>query len=183
MKQPRKIVVAVLAIASLAVAGVAVAYATGVAFTPSGGVIHACVNVENGGVRVLDPQSGRQDLQQCRANETGIDWSQVGPPGPGGADGAPGPAGSNGVSGYEVVTATSPIVLQGRIGSATATCPTGKVPVGGGNLTPYVVVPPPTNVTLYDTTLSSYPNGSGWTVTIFSGYGGAFTVYAVCVSA
>jgi hypothetical protein len=179
MTRSQKLVLATLVGAALIFAGVA----TGVAFTNSQNVIHACVNVENGQVRLLDVQSGQQDRQQCRANETAIDWNQSGPAGTDGPAGVTGPAGSagaDGVSGYEVVTSTSPTVGSNAAATAVASCPTGKRPVGGGIRAPFSQSP---YGVLGWQILSSFPDGSGWSASAMQNYTtqGSFTVYAVCV--
>ena len=117
MSRPRKTLVAALTIAALTLAGGAIAYGEGV-FAGDGGAITACANNDNGGLRMLDPQSLKPSLQACRDNETPVTW------GSGGAGG--------GISGYEVVTATSSDVGADYLASATATCPTGKKPISGG---------------------------------------------------
>ena len=57
-----------------------------------------------------------------------------GPPGPAGPQGSPGPqgpAGPTGASGYQVITQASPS-NSSTPKSLTATCPQGKVVIGGG---------------------------------------------------
>jgi len=102
--------------------------------------------------------------------------------GPTGATGPQGPAGANGSSGYQIVTASasSPSILGAFDG--TATCPEGKVVVGGGGQTGQF------GFRDYDDNLQdSFPSGNnGWTVRYF--YGGFpgphnLLVYAICVDA
>jgi hypothetical protein len=156
----------VLAIAALAMAGAAIAYATGTVSGGSGGVVLACANDGNGNLRALDPQSQRPSLQACKPDETPLGWSV---------------AGGGGVSGYEVVTAASQVVGSDGIAVGTATCPAGKKPLGGGMS--YVRGAVPTGY--YWTVVESYPDGSGWTVAAAENFapGIGFTVHAVCVSA
>ena len=123
------------AIATVALAG------TAYAAIPGGdGTIHGCYAKSGGTLRVIDASGNT-----CKSGETALDWNQQGVPGPQGPTGAkgdtgptgaqgpqgePGPAG---VSGYEQITVdrqTDPDVSI--FTSATATCPTGKVAVGGG---------------------------------------------------
>ena len=52
------------------------------------GVLEACVNPGNGGMRLVDAADA------CRPNETRVQWNIVGPAGPAGPAGPPGPAGS-----------------------------------------------------------------------------------------
>jgi hypothetical protein len=60
----------------------------------------------------------------------------IGPAGPGGPQGPAGPAGAAGVSGYEVVWQPYPAAPQNVAALTTitgsATCPAGKVAIGGG---------------------------------------------------
>jgi hypothetical protein len=53
--------------------------------------------------------------------------------------------------------------------------------MGGGLDAPYYAYP--FGSVLNATILASYPNGSGWTTTVYQGLGGTVTVYAVCVNA
>lgn len=67
------------------------------------------------------------------AGPAGADGAE-GPMGPAGADGATGPAGANGVSGGVTMKAVADIkyLAPGETGTATSTCPAGKVVIGGG---------------------------------------------------
>jgi hypothetical protein len=120
---------------------------------------------------------------------TGSAWTNagpvLGPKGDTGATGATGPQGPQGpqgpkgdpggVNGY-VVVVTNPLTLDPNTeDTGTATCPTGKVAVGGG-----VKVADPTELYM----IESYPNadGSGWNGTAGAFVSTTFTVYAVCVS-
>jgi Collagen triple helix repeat (20 copies) len=72
-----------------------VAYAS---IPDSSGVIHGCYNPK-GTLRVIDSST-----DTCKPNETGLDWSQTGPPGPQGSagpQGAPGPMGAPGPQGAQ----------------------------------------------------------------------------------
>jgi hypothetical protein len=119
---------ALAAVAALAGA----AYAT---IPGSDGVIHGCYAKSGGTLRVIDAS-----VTNCKSTETSLNWDQHGQPGPQGPQGEPGPAGPQGepgvpggLAGYEQVTVdeqTNPDVSI--FTSATATCPTGKVAVGGG---------------------------------------------------
>jgi hypothetical protein len=109
-----------------------------------------------------------------------------GPPGVQGEQGVPGAAGAtgaDGVSGYEVVQVAVPAPFAGQEASATAPCPEGKRPVGGGfSQTTFGFSG---GVTLR----RSFPadEGAGWHVTVQSptsgSGGGVITIYAVCVLA
>ena len=82
-----KILVA-LAIATVAVAGAALA-----AIPDGNGVIHACRKVNGGALRVVAKASA------CRSGERALAWSQQGPAGPAGAPGPAGPEGATGAQG------------------------------------------------------------------------------------
>jgi hypothetical protein len=117
---------------------------------------------------------------------TGSAWTNagpvLGPKGDTGATGATGPQGPQGpkgdpggLNGY-VVVVTNPLTLDPNTeDTGTASCPTGKVAVGGG-----VKVADPTELYM----IESYPNadGSGWNGTAAAFVSTTFTVYAVCVS-
>ena len=165
MSRPRKILVAALTIAALTLAGGAIAYGAGV-FAGGDGAITACANNDNGNLRALDSESSRPSLQACRDNETPVTWGS----GSGGS-----------TSGYQVVTATSSDIGADYLATGTATCPTGKKPVGGGMKYDLTAVSSPNHWTL----VQSYPDGSGWTVVAFENFGPAsqFTTYAVCIDA
>jgi hypothetical protein len=160
MKAHRRRALLLVSAAVIVLGAAGIAYATGLAFVGDDGVIQACANSANGNLRVLDPASNKAHLKKCTNGETAISWSQGGS--------------SNGVSGYEVVAVTSP----GKVGNATvsATCPDGKLPVGGG-----VKNSDPANFAWLD----SYPNGPSWTVRTFQqSYNPqvTMTVYAICVN-
>ncbi len=55
--------------------------------------IHACVQRDNGHVRIVSAG------EQCRHSETALGWNAEGPAGPAGAAGPAGPAGPKGDSG------------------------------------------------------------------------------------
>jgi hypothetical protein len=93
-----------LAVASAITAlGVAAAAASGAIPSGSDGAIHACYQkpgllTNPGAVRVIDKEAG----QNCRSNETALQWNQAGPKGdqgPTGAFGPPGPKGEPGAVG------------------------------------------------------------------------------------
>lgn len=102
----------------------------------------------------------------------------AGPPGPPGSQGAPG---QNGIGGHEVVhVATAMNSDQQK--TITATCPGGKVPVGGGG---YAIgaLGFPDELAL----VASYPvSGTGWRVVAHESdaYAGNWLVraYAVCAA-
>lgn len=80
------------------------------------------------------------------------------------------------LSGRDVVTDVTAISASSGNYTATASCTTGKVPIGGG-------VNAPTGSS-YNVSYS-YPTGSGFTASVFCGAGGActgnVTAYAICV--
>jgi hypothetical protein len=96
----------------------AVAYA---AIPDTNGQVHGCYTTSTllgppkGSLRVVDGS------EQCRASETAIAWSQVGPQGPAGATGAPGPTGATGVPGATgAMGSAGPQGAQGAPGPAGA---------------------------------------------------------------
>jgi hypothetical protein len=102
-----------------------------------------------------------------------------GAPGPEGPVGPVGPAGADGgLAGYEIVTGSAVVLTGGEVGSATASCPTGKAAVGGG-----VSVADPSVAGLM---VESRPLalGSGWSVSVFNDSAGDTTItpYAVCAN-
>jgi hypothetical protein len=133
-----------------------------VASIPDGsGVIHGCRDNKSGALRVIDTDRG----QTCRSGETTLTWNQAGPQGPAG------------IAGYEVVSASgSPVeIAQGLwvAGPVTATCPTGKVPLGGGGQTGT------SDVRLAE----SFPTANGWRATANAPHVSfQLNVYAICAS-
>jgi hypothetical protein len=104
-----------LAAAAVAALGAGIAYA---AIPDAAGVIHGCYRTslddEKGQLRVVS------EAENCRNNETPIQWSQTGPagpPGPPGADGADGEDGEDGEDGV------SPTVAQ--LAPGDPNCPEG----------------------------------------------------------
>jgi hypothetical protein len=97
----------------------------------------------------------------------------AGPAGPTGPTGPAGPTGAPGLSGVQVVTA-SDTVNPSTFGGVPATCPAGKVPIGGGVQTG--------NLNLNITT--TRPDGSGWGGRAYNSGGAALsmTTYAVCAT-
>ena len=99
-----------------------------------------------------------------------------GPPGPAGPTGPPGADG--GLAGYQIVTG-SPVAVAGlEVGSATASCPTGKLAIGGG-----VSV---TNPAVAGLMVESQPLalGAGWSVSVYNDSEDptSITPYAVCAN-
>ena len=82
------------------------------AFPSSDGRFWACVNAENGNVRIIDPTT-----TSCRTNEILVYWNQTGTAG---ASGATGVAGTNGATG-----ATGVAGANGAVGSSGAIESTG----------------------------------------------------------
>ena len=105
-------------------------------------------------------------------------------PGATGTQGPPGKDGKDGVSAYQIVTVSYTPTFPDGLGYAeihdiVASCPAGKVVVGGG----YSKQP-------LDTLGGSYPTGNGWTIknltmanNLFANPQPARTVYAICVYA
>lgn len=151
-RRMRSVLGAIIGVGTLGVAGIAATSIPG-----QGGVINACYNNINGGLRVIDSAT----TVVCKTGETAIQWNQagpegpVGPQGPGGppgpagsagpvgpqgsagpegpvgAQGPVGPAGPAGATGYEVVrTSGETNTADGK--AQAATCPSGKKAVGGG---------------------------------------------------
>jgi hypothetical protein len=73
-----------------AVIGLAAAMPALAAIPDAAGVIHACYNLVNGSLRVIDPASG-----SCRTGEAPLQWGVQGAPG---APGPTGPAGPPGIA-------------------------------------------------------------------------------------
>lgn len=89
------------------------------------GVLEACINGGNGGMRLVDSS------QQCHNNETRVSWNvtgPAGPTGPTGATGATGPAGPTGPTG--ATGSTGATGVTGATGPAGPAGPPG--PSAGG---------------------------------------------------
>ena len=82
------------------------------------GVIHSCY-LKNGGLRVID------STEQCKSNETALNFNQTGPQGPQGPAGPIGPKGPQGLQGLQG--------LQGPQGTTGATGDTGATGPAGTN--------------------------------------------------
>lgn len=147
---PAAVVVLVLSVGTVAVA----------AIPNARGGIHACRAKGIGILRVIDRDSG----ERCTKHEQALSWAQTGrrgPAGPPGNPGPPGPQGPTGVAGYEVVNGQVLDVPANDSASAGATCPPGKLPVGGG----YVILT--RNGDAYDHPVSgSFPQGDHWRVVV-----------------
>jgi len=101
------------------------------------GVLEACINPGNGGMRLVD------ESVACHNNETRIEWNVTGPAGPAGptgptgATGATGPAGPTGANG--ATGATGPAGPTGPPGPSSGgapfvwICTPAHFPNGGGN--------------------------------------------------
>lgn len=84
-----------------------------------GDVIHACVD-NKGKIRIVGPD------EVCKARETPLDWSIVGPQGPpglDGLDGLPGPEGQQGLPGLDGLP--GPVGPEGPLGSPGPAGPPG----------------------------------------------------------
>ena len=102
-------------------------------------VIYGCYQLDGGALRVIDTENP-SEAGCIHGVEGPLNWNQQGPVGPVGPSGPQGPAGPvgpagpagvDGVSGHEKVTALTPSSSQIQQGQA-ASCPHGKVVVGGG---------------------------------------------------
>lgn len=106
------------------------------------GPIRACVDHQNGQVRIVSPDDS------CRNNERSVEWNVEGPAGVAGAAGPAGPRGdigpagpdgapgAPGVSGWEQVVSTTIVLPAGGTKAAVARCPDGKQVFGGGFTSP-----------------------------------------------
>jgi Collagen triple helix repeat (20 copies) len=110
MKRHRVATAVVVAVAALAVGGIA--YAT---IPAADGTISGCYDTKTGALRVYD--TGSTKIPGCSSKEAALTWSQTGPQGPTGARGATGAQGPTGAQG-----ATGP---QGPTGAHGATGPQG----------------------------------------------------------
>jgi hypothetical protein len=176
-----------MALASALVLAVGSSVALG-AIPGAGGVISSCYAKTGGDLRVIDAATST-----CKSNESALSWNQqgipgpqgvpgpvgpAGPQGPTGPAGAQGPAGPAGVSGYEIVGQPITFDANSIVGMA-ATCPPGKVVLGGGwRPTSIFVAMPPYAV-------QDSPDGlTGWFVSIRND--NAFDIngfiYAVCAN-
>ncbi len=128
--------------------------------TTSSGVLEACINPGNGGMRLVDSSTA------CHNNETRVSWNATGPVGPPGPTGATGPAGPSGPAGANGTNGTNgaagppgPTGPAGPAGATGATGPAGPSSAGP----PYVWVCTPAN---YD-----IGNNSTAEIDIFNGSG------------
>lgn len=189
----------ILTVAAFTGALVLTATAATASIPSDNGVIHGCLQPNNGNItRVVDAEAG----QTCASNETPLNWSQTGPQGPAGEAGstgpqgetgpagAQGPAGAPGVSGYEVVVATlSPVPTNQQL-TVTATCPTGKIAISGGQ-----ELLLDNNYNFSTAQVSAFPHpfnsrpvnaGAAWQIDFSPsnfGYLSTIKVYATCVNA
>lgn len=127
----RRTVVVGALLGSMALGGVA--QADGVLHVPGAdGIIHSCYSLDNGKLRVIDPQ---QD--QCKRNESPLQWNQTGPQGPKGDVGPQGSAGASGapgLSGYQQIVETHNDFTLGPSTESVhvLSCPDGKKVLSGG---------------------------------------------------
>jgi hypothetical protein len=136
----------------------------------STGNITGCVLKTTGAARIIDYQAGKR----CKATENSLNWAQQGVAG---AIGPIGPAGTPGVSGWEIVTAMTPIDTDANK-SVTAYCPASKVVVGGGGFGGN------TQSSFAQNSLSGEP-GRAWALyaTYPEGLSWRLVVQAICVNA
>ena len=137
MSKTFSIVMGALAVAGLALGGIAYA-----SIPDSSGTIHGCYK-KNGDLYVIDDAQGA-----CKNNESALSWNEQGPQGlqgPPGEPGAKGDKGDKGDTGRGIgtqYTRTVLIVVQpGMPGFVDATCDTGDLLLSGGfGATPNVAV-------------------------------------------
>jgi hypothetical protein len=156
---------AALGVVVLGVAAGGIAYAS---IPGSNGVIHGCYQKINGQLRVIDPAAGGG----CTANESPLSWNQF--------------------SGYEIVSSAFDETANSStfaVFEESASCPTGKVVLGGGVFARFVDAGGQGHPAQLD---SSWPLSSNtWDVRLSRSDGGFFdvgegvrgTVYAICANA
>ena len=116
------------------------------------GIIHACVDVNNGKLRIVPGDA------ECPKNESALDWNAQGPEGPQGSEGPAGPAGEMGPAGPQgpvgemgpagpqgLIGETGPIGPQGPAGEMGPSGPQGPV----GETGPVGPQGPPGVITFY----------------------------------
>jgi hypothetical protein len=94
-----------------------------VQYAATPGVLEACVNPGNGGLRLVDTG------QPCHNNETRVTWSITGPAGPAGPTGPTGATGATGATGP--AGPTGPTGATGATGPAGPAGPPGPPSSGG----------------------------------------------------
>jgi hypothetical protein len=155
----KKLGLVILAIVILLAGGVAYA-----SIPAADGTINGCYKNNTGALSVIDSAA------TCPSGSTALNWSQTGPQGPAG-----------GVAGLELVQAFGPIDLA-QFKSVTATCPTGKIVIGGGGFTGG-------GSTVIRDSYASSPSGispgQSWTVLAYKpvddGQSWRLSVQAICV--
>ena len=139
-------------------------WATGlvsVGFVGADGTISACVQNDDGNVRIIDPSSSKKDLASCKKDETSVTLNT--PPV------------------FTHVHSSNVDVASGSSGTAMALCPAGSSAVGGG----FLVVGG-----FGDVQVSAFDAGTtsagidGWDVTMFNPENGTLTfrATAMCVN-
>jgi hypothetical protein len=104
-----------LAVAALAVSGVAVGSASdGAPFPDANGVFHACANASSGELKLVAADT------ECNENQVKVGWNRTGPRGADGPPGPPGPQGDRGERGDP-----GPQGAQGEPGAPGAPGPPG----------------------------------------------------------
>jgi hypothetical protein len=125
----------IVGFAFLAIVLLAVPIAMRAASTP--GVLEACINPGNGGMRLVDSSVA------CHNNETRIEWNVIGPAGPAGPTGPTGDTGATGPTGATGATgdtgATGPAGPTGPPGTSSGgppfvwICTPAHLPNAGGH--------------------------------------------------
>ena len=123
---------------------------------------------------------------KCSTNGTPFSWNNQGPQGPAGPAGPQGPVGpqgpaGSGLAGYEVVVENFTNLPQGQDLGMGATCPAGKIVIGGGyevtvDATHQIMASKPYNV-------GGEPLPSRWGISLKTVGGLGLMVFAICVTA
>jgi hypothetical protein len=150
------------------------------------GVIHACwqnVSSANKPVKLLNTSQ----KATCPSGWVAVNWNKAGPAG---QQGSQGPAG---VSGYITATTTVNFSPQsGNLATNAASCPEGRVPIGGGFNVSGVQIPRDWGVVedrpIFTRDANGNVIGGGWQASLSSVAtpspgSGTLSVYAVCATA
>lgn len=143
LSRPRRLVGLAAPVAGVVLLG-GVALAT---IPGAGGIIHACYNNTNGGLRVVESTA------DCRPNEADLAWNQVGPQGPAGPQGPSGPQGPPGPQGSQ-----GPQGPTGQTGPQGPQGPQGPAgPSGTGSDLFQKQIGPPNSATLQGPSVNVFP--------------------------
>lgn len=92
-------------------------------------VYYGCLASSNGSLYKVSTEPD----PECRPHDEAISWSHTGPQGEAGVDGDDGQDGAPGISNLTRVVVGPVATAAGAGNVATATCPSGLVPVSGGH--------------------------------------------------